>query len=63
VTTRSGTHGWLTARARRAFRYDAGGREHRARWRVKRRGRAVLVRVRLAPRELAVVERAPHAAP
>jgi hypothetical protein len=64
VTTRSGTHGWLDgARAVRAFRYDTDGREHRARWHVKRRGRAVLVRVRLAVHELAVLERVPHAAP
>jgi hypothetical protein len=63
VTTRSGTHGWTTGGSVRAFRYDREGREHSARWHVKRRGEAVLVRVRLDPGEAGVIERVDHAAP
>jgi hypothetical protein len=47
----------------RAFRYDREGREHPARWHVKRRGEAVLVRVRLDPGEAGIIERVDHAAP
>ncbi len=58
VTTRSGTHGWTGGGgAVHAFRYDREGHETPARWRVKRRGSGVLVRVHLGAGELAVLER------
>ncbi|MCW5890551.1 MAG: hypothetical protein KIT14_08365 [bacterium] len=58
VTVRSGTHGWPSRTgAVRAFRFDAAGREHRAAWRVRYRDGAAWVRVRLAPHEVAVIER------
>jgi hypothetical protein len=63
VTTRSGTHGWTAGGGDvRAFHYDRDGRETAASWRTKRRRDGVFVRVRLAPGELAVIER-DHAEP
>ncbi len=63
VSLTSGTHGWDDCDGVvRAFRYDGGGREHPAAFRVKRRGGGTWVRVVLAPGEAAVVEcdRSPH---
>jgi hypothetical protein len=58
VTLRSGTHGWARdTGAVRAFRFDAAGREHRARWPVRYRDGGAWVRVELAPHEVAVIER------
>ncbi len=57
VTTQSGTHGWRACPGEVAtFRYDAGGREHRADWRIKRKRGGAYLRVRLADGEAAVVE-------
>jgi hypothetical protein len=48
----------------RAFHYDGAGHERTARWRVKRRRDAILVRVRLDAGEVAVIERmGAHAQP
>jgi hypothetical protein len=59
VTTRSGTHGWRGEDGPvRAYRYDAGGREHAASWHIKHRPGGVFARVRLAPGEVALLERA-----
>jgi hypothetical protein len=59
VTTRSGLHGWPNGGGSlRAWRYDDEGREHEARWDPEVRGEARYVTVRLAPGEVAVVERA-----
>jgi len=62
ITTESGTHGWRSCAGDvRAFRYDAGGREHVADWRVKRLRGGAYLRVRLAAGEAAIVEcTAPH---
>ncbi len=58
LTVRSGTHGWVHATGEvTTFRYDASGHEHLARWRIKRRAGGIFVRVRLAPGEMAVIER------
>jgi hypothetical protein len=57
VTTQSGTHGWRACPGEvTTFRYDAGGREHRADWRIKRKRGGAYLRVRLADGEAAVVE-------
>ncbi len=61
ITVYSGTHGWMAggrSSSVRTFRYDTFGREHEAAWHVKRRGDGVFIRVRLAPGEIAVIERA-----
>ena len=60
VTTESGTHGWLEGGGTaRGWRYGRDGTLAPAPWRVKQRHGALLVRVRLRPGEIGIVEREP----